>query len=47
MAKFDIIYQSHETIQARERGFGEWIEYDAVITIKREIGDRRIIYSNV
>jgi hypothetical protein len=34
MAKFNIVYQSHETIQARERGMGEWIEYDAVITIK-------------
>ena len=34
MTKFNTIYQSHETIQARERGYGEWIEYDAVITIK-------------
>lgn len=34
MAKFNIIYQSHETIQAREKVFGEWIEYDALITIK-------------
>lgn len=34
MAKFDIIYQSNETIEARERGIGEWIQYDAVITIK-------------
>ena len=34
MAKFNIIYQSHETIQAREKAFGEWIEYVAVITIK-------------
>jgi hypothetical protein len=36
MAKFDIIYESHERIQARERGIGEWTEYDAVITIKAE-----------
>jgi len=34
MAKFNIIYQSHEIIQARERGFGEWTEYAAVITIR-------------
>ena len=34
MAKFNTIYQSHETIQARERGIGEWTEYAAVITIK-------------
>ena len=34
MAKFNTIYQSRETIQARERGIGEWIEYDAVITVK-------------
>jgi hypothetical protein len=34
MAKFNIIYQSRETIHARDRGFGEWIEYDALKTIK-------------
>ncbi len=34
MPKFNIIYQSRETIHARERGIGEWIEYDAMITIK-------------
>jgi hypothetical protein len=34
MAKFNIIYQSHETIQAREKAYGEWIEYSALITIK-------------
>lgn len=34
MAKFNIIYQSNETIQAREKAFGEWIEYNALITIK-------------
>ncbi len=34
MAKSNIIYQSHETIQGREKAFGEWIEYDALITIK-------------
>ena len=34
MTKSEIIYQSKETIHARERGIGEWIEYDAVITIK-------------
>lgn len=34
MARFNIIYQSHETIQAREKAYGEWIEYDALITIK-------------
>ena len=34
MTKFNIIYQSHETIQAREKAFGEWIEYSALITIK-------------
>jgi len=34
MAKFNIIYQSRETIHARDRGYGEWTEYTAVITIK-------------
>ena len=34
MAKFNIIYQSHETIQAREKEYGEWIEYSALIIIK-------------
>jgi hypothetical protein len=34
MAKFNTIYQSREPISARERGIGEWIQYDAVITIK-------------
>ena len=34
MAKFNIIYQSREPIYARERGIGEWTQYDAVITIK-------------
>jgi hypothetical protein len=34
MAKFNIIYQSRESISAREKGYGEWIQYDAVITIK-------------
>jgi hypothetical protein len=34
MTKFNIIYQSHETIEAREKAFGEWIEYSALITIK-------------
>jgi hypothetical protein len=34
MAKSKIIYQAHETIRGREKGFGEWIEYDALITIK-------------
>ena len=34
MAKFNIIYQSRETIQAREKASGEWIEYSALITIK-------------
>jgi len=34
MAKFNVIYQSDETIQAREIGYGEWTQYDAVITIK-------------
>ena len=34
MAKFNAIYQSREIIEARERAFGEWIQYDAVITIK-------------
>jgi hypothetical protein len=34
MAKFSIIDQSHETIQARGKAYGEWIEYSALITIK-------------
>ena len=34
MVKFNTIYRSNETIQARERGIGESIQYDAVITIK-------------
>jgi hypothetical protein len=34
MSKFNTIYQSQETIQAREKGYGEWIEYSALITIK-------------
>ena len=34
MGKFNNIYQSHETIQAREKAYGEWIEYSALITIK-------------
>ena len=34
MAKSNIIYQSRETIEARERGIGEWTQYDAMITIK-------------
>ena len=34
MSKFNIIYQSHETIQAREKEYGEWIEYSALIIIK-------------
>ena len=34
MAKFNIIYQSREPIHARETGYGEWIQYNAVITIK-------------
>ena len=37
MAKFSIIYQSHETIEARERAYGEWIEYSALITIKNGV----------
>ena len=34
MAKFNIIYQSREHIYAREREYGEWTQYDAVITIR-------------
>ena len=34
MARFNVIYQSQETIHAREKAFGEWIEYSAVVTIK-------------
>jgi len=34
MTKYRILYQSKETISAREKGLGEWTEYDAVITIK-------------
>ena len=34
MAKFNIIYHSHEAIQARGKAFGEWIEYSVLITIK-------------
>jgi hypothetical protein len=34
MLRLNIPYQSHETIQAKERGPGEWIEYSARITIK-------------
>ena len=34
MPRFNTIYQSRETIYARERGIGEWIQYDSVITIK-------------
>ena len=34
MARFNIIHQSQETIQAREKRHGEWIEYSALITIK-------------
>jgi hypothetical protein len=34
MAKFNVIYQSREPIYAREKGYGEWIQYEALITIK-------------
>ena len=34
MAKYRVLYQSKETIFAREKGLGEWTQYDAVITIK-------------
>ena len=34
MAKFAIVYQSCEPIYAREIRTGEWIQYDAIITIK-------------
>jgi hypothetical protein len=34
MAEFNIIYQSRENIQARERRYGEWTEYAALITTK-------------
>jgi hypothetical protein len=34
MAEFNIIYQSREPIYAREREYGEWTQYDAVITIR-------------